>query len=516
MCSENKELIKEISEKKNRMRFHLMPPMGWMNDPNGLCWYEGYYHVFFQYSPDAVMGGLKLWGHYRSSDLIHWEYLGIAVCPNPKPEEADLCEKSDGEVEERNIPGECTTMDEDGAFSGCAFTEDGELEIFYTGNIEPAGDYDYTYNGREANIIYIKSSDGTNFSEKKVVLGTKDYPEFCTRHVRDPKVWKEGDTYYMVLGTRIGQAGNTDFATGETKDYGAVLIYSSKDKLNWSFEKSITSPKKFGYMWECPDYFSIDGVNVLACCPQGIGKEVYRYQNGDLAGYFIGHEFLEWDYGFDFYAPQTFMDNKGRRILIGWVGLPCPEYTNKDTIAEGWQHCLTMPRVVTVKCEGSAGEQAAENSNSVENEVAGRVVLLQNPVEELEQLRTEKLTGETVENNFPVKINAKAFDAVLSFHDGREEKKISLGGTSGIDLEIRHKDGITELAFCSDAGEGRSLRRAVTGELRNIRILKDVSIVECYVNDGEYVFTTRFYPEDVNYTELNVVGKMDRFDVWKM
>lgn len=545
---DNKEEIAAVSRQKNRALFHLMPPMGWMNDPNGLCFYKGFYHVFFQYSPDNTEYGLKCWGHYRSRDLLRWEYLGIPIKPD-------------------------CPADRNGAFSGCAFTDDGLLEIFYTGNMELEGDYDYTYSGREANIIYIKSEDGVNFSEKQVLLGNKDYPKGYTCHIRDPKVWKQGDGYYMVLGARKG-------APGETEDFGTVLLYHSPDKLHWKFEKEITCEERFGYMWECPDYFTLDGVHVLAACPQGIEKETYRFSNMNLAGYFITEDitekqadctgkaehligtgaaqnteragvkekaetknikqnFIEWDRGFDFYAPQTFEDENGRRILIGWAGVFSQDYTNQTTIAEGWQHCLTVPRVLTVRRSPAAEtpgnaqtggadtdkmQKRARTSGADADEMqkrartggadadklrsGGKITLLQNPVEELKQLRTDSVPCDV----FPVQVESAALDAVFTFADGTEEKKISLGG----DLEVRYKDGVTELAFCGDAGEGRDFRRVITGELRSLRILKDKSVVECYGNDGEFVFTTKFYPKAVDSTSLNVVGRLEHSEIWKL
>ena len=118
-----------------RLYFHLMPPAGWLNDPNGLCQYQGNYHVFFQYAPESSLGGRKFWGHYVSPDLIRWKFLGTALCPDTK-------------------------WDRDGVYSGSAFTEDGFLELFYTGNVKEKGDFDYISAGRGANVLYTKSSSG--------------------------------------------------------------------------------------------------------------------------------------------------------------------------------------------------------------------------------------------------------------------------------------------------------------------------------------------------------------------
>ncbi|MDD2970907.1 MAG: glycoside hydrolase family 32 protein [Lachnospiraceae bacterium] len=461
-------------ESKYRLYFHLMPPMGWLNDPNGLCYYKEYYHVFFQYSPeDPRGGGQKCWGHYRSKDLVQWEYLGITFIPD-RPE------------------------DKDGVYSGSAFVEDGALEVFYTGNVKEPGEHDYIYTGRGANVIYARSEDGTHFSEKEILLTNEDYPGEYTCHIRDPKVWRDGEYYYMVLGGRKGQPG-------DSRDTGAVLLYQSRDKRNWSFMQDIEATDDLGYMWECPDYFQMGGVKILSICPQGRTVEADRFQNGDSSGYLFlpkgwqsevaESEFREWDKGFDFYAPQTFLDQHNRRILIGWVGLPDPKYTNESSIQEGWQHCLTVPRELTL------GE-------SIRADHSSKMVILQNPVKEI-----EKLHGALVcIDQYPATIPTGIFDGIFSFADGSEEKQITINE----ELIMEYGDGQVTLRFANLSGEGRGERIAQMGGLRNLRILKDISVVEYFLNDGEVVFTTRYYPEDTQQTTVSVQGQLLTSKIWEM
>ena len=272
---------------KQRLTHHLMPPTGWLNDPNGLCYFKGRYHVFSQYSPFEVEGGLKLWGHYSSEDLVSWRYEGVPLYPD-------------------------SSYDCHGVYSGSAIVEDEKLHLFFTGNVKMDGDYDHINNGREASTLHVESEDGIHFGVKEVAVDYQDYPETYTRHVRDPKVWKDDDAYFMALGGR------------KKNDQGAVLIYRSENLKNWTYEREITTEEPFGYMWECPDMFKIEGQQVLSVSPQGLKHEEYRFQNVYQSGYFLlkdgkmdVKEFQEWDMGFDFYAPQTFEDAKGRRILIG-------------------------------------------------------------------------------------------------------------------------------------------------------------------------------------------------------
>lgn len=476
-----KRLVKEINDKmtkrKYRLKFHLMPPTGWMNDPNGLCFYKGLYQVFFQYAPSGPCNYERYWGHYTSPDMLRWKYEGIAV-------------KSDCD------------WDRNGAFSGCAFTDDGLLEIFYTGNVEEEGDYDYINEGRGANVIYLQSIDGLHFSEKKLLLSNADYPKDYTCHVRDPKVWKEKDIYHMVLGGR------------KKDDTGAILHYVSKDKINWKLKEEIISADDFGFMWECPDLFELDGQQVLICCPQGVIREEYRYQNPHQAGYWIlpmsQEGFTELDKGFDFYAPQTFLAPDGRRILYGWGGVSemDKEYRNDPIIEEGWQHSLTVPRELKL--------------------VNG--VIRQYPIKELEALRydmKELQDGVTdVEaDTFDLEITYEEADCAAApvlaegklrekqEHPGRqsETKEIQLSD----DLLLSWGKGIFTLRFLNDSGCGRKERKAKIRELRSIRLLKDVSMLEIYINDGEYVFTTRYFPEDTMRTILSIKG-CGNARLWKM
>ena len=426
---------------KQRLTHHLMPPTGWLNDPNGLCYFKGRYHVFFQYSPFDVEGGLKLWGHYSSEDLVSWRYEGVPLYPD-------------------------SSYDCHGVYSGSAIVEDEKLHLFFTGNVKMDGDYDHINNGREASTLHVESEDGIHFGVKEVAVDYQDYPETYTRHVRDPKVWKDDDAYFMALGGR------------KKNDQGAVLIYRSENLKNWTYEREITTEEPFGYMWECPDMFKIEGQQVLSVSTQGLKREKYRFQNVYQSGYFMvdGNilddyklsEYMLWDYGFDFYAPQSFETEDGRRVHISWMGMPdCKEYTNL-TIAEGWQHCFTFPREVFVE--------------------DGKVC--QRPVRELQKRKTfvDKSTGMLKKDGY------KVYDVNISGIQNNEFRTV-------IDEELilEYKNGRFEMHFTSQdknsVSAGRGIRYVDVDKISNVEILVDKSSVEVFVNNGEYVFTTRFYPQ---------------------
>ncbi|MDO4294111.1 MAG: glycoside hydrolase family 32 protein [Eubacteriales bacterium] len=467
ILQEEREKAEVVAQDPWRLRFHLMPPVGWLNDPNGLCQADGLYHVFFQYSPFDAEGKDKFWGHYTSENLRDWTYRGVPLVTDE-------------------------AFDRNGVYSGCAYAADGKLYLYYTGNVKEPGDHDYILEGRGANVILVEADrKGESFGDKQLLLTNADYPAEYTCHVRDPKVFSADGAYWMVLGGR------------KRDGRGAVLLYRSGDLKNWTYAKQLQTEADFGYMWECPDLFCLDGAWFLSLSPQGLPRGEYEFQNvyasgffrvdGDFCGDCRLEEFAEWDKGFDFYAPQTFEDEKGRRILIGWAGLPDigPEYDN-PTVARGWQHALTVPRVVTRK--------------------EGR--LRQYPVPELSLLRREELFLEPGrEERLPA-----AFDLELELSGGSGELSVT------IEKELRFcfDDQKAELSFAggrpghfAGIGRGRSLRRARLNRLESVRILADTSLVEIYVNGGELVFTTRYYPEGDGRSVL-VEGAVDRIGCWRM
>lgn len=424
-AAEAEKRREEVAAGKYRCRYHLMPPVGWMNDPNGLSKIRGRYHVFFQYAPESADGrGMHGWGLYTSPDLLVWTYEGMKIYPD-------------------------APFDEDGAYSGSVVPEGKGFRLYYTGNVKHKDKaYDYISDGRESNTVLIRSEDGIALGKKQVLLRTEDYPAEFTRHIRDPKVNRTEKRYEMFLGGRL------------KGDKGAVLRYQSADGENFSLEEILTTKKPFGYMWECPDFFRLDGREYLCVSPQGMPHERYRYQNRYASGYFEGavseDNFREWDFGFDFYAPQTFWDGT-RRILYGWIGMPDAPYDNLPTVAEGWQGALTMPRVLT----------------------AGKRGLLQNPAPELESLRGRELSAEEESDSFELLLRSIA-----------PGTRVELCGA----LSLSFGESEVVLRFFSPAGRGREVRRAATAA-KCARIFLDVSVCEIYLNDGEAVLTTRLYPE---------------------
>lgn len=456
-----------------RLNWHVMPLVGWLNDPNGLCWLNGAYHLFFQYSPAQAQGGLKYWGHYTGKDLIHWDYQGIALYPD--------------------MPFDCH-----GVYSGSALVEDNRAYLYYTGNVKLSGDYDYIYDGREGNTVLAVMEPDGKIGEKHLLLKNSDYPRHLSCHVRDPKVWKTGDVYYMVLGART------------KSDQGCVLLYSSLDRLNWFLKNILESDNQLGYMWECPDLYVLGGQTILSFSPQGVEQSGWDFANvyqsgyclmkGDFTGAYSLGPFKEYDRGFDFYAPQTFEDRDGRRILIGWMGMPDCDYIN-PTVSRGWQHCMTMPRVLTFK----------------DNQI------YQQPVKEMAQLRREKscfdYLGDTV-YTYNAKNGCELQLHIMNLPDHPGSRNFRLIIDRGLELAYDHNKHLFTMTFTDDEtgralGSGRTVRGVELECLERVQIFLDTSAIEVFLNGGREVFSSRLYSEDGTHKIDFMEGCMQAV-AWKL
>ena len=463
---ENKELRELAAKDKDRLNYHIMPTSGWVNDPNGLCQFKGVYHIYYQYSPFDVNGKLKLWGHITTEDFIKYQEHEPVLYPDFR-------------------------YDQNGVYSGSAVVRNGKINYFYTGNVKHLdGDYDYIMTGREQNLIACSSEDGFNFSEKELIMTNTDFPSNLSLHVRDPKVYHKNGIDYMAIGAR------------DDNGTGCILVLKGKDLKDWECHTVIYSDEKFGYMWECPDLFDLNGETVLVTCPQGVPEEGYIYKNVHQNGYFLVNgdleskdvnlsEFRLLDYGFDFYAPQSFEDESGRRILVGWMGIPDADYTNRTT-ENGWQHALTMPRELILK-DG---------------------IIYQRPVEEIKALRGNMRTFAADEFK-DLEVENLSFELCAEFEKCNGFK---LNLRNDISLSFDKSKGLIELNM-GESGCGRDARYAYCDEIRNIDVYSDTSAFEIFINDGEIVFTTRAYTDGtqkIGFEKIDGLSKVCMYDMKKI
>ncbi len=418
-----------------RLNYHLMPPSGWLNDPNGLVEFQGRTHIYYQYSPFTTGWGMKLWGHYSTDDYVTFKSYDPFLYPD---------------IEE----------DRSGVYSGCAIVHNSKIYYFYTGNVKLIDkDYNYDYEGRHQNTICVVSEDGVNYQSKIVVLTPKDYPDFVGVHVRDPKVFKQNDIFYMVLGAR------------NKNDLGCALIYRSYDLLSWEYH-FVIEDKAYGYMWECPDIVCIDNHYFLVFSPQGLQQKGFDYANVYQTGYckleidfenkkYQLGKFYEMDRGFDFYATQTYRNSDNEVIAISWMGLPDTEYNNCLNEKFNWQHALTMPRVLSAN-----GDR-----------------IIQKPIDAFQKLR----------KNDGVEILSDTFTVEDSY-----ELEIDISNDFEINIEdaiLKFKNNVLTLDV-TRVGSGRTTRSVACDTVTKLQIFKDTSSIEIFVNEGEEVFTTRFFPNN--------------------
>ena len=214
--------------------FHLTPRVGWMNDPNGFSYYNGAYHMFYQYYPYRPFWGPMHWGHAVSKDLLHWNYLPAALAPDEPYENGGGC------------------------FSGSAIDlADGRQLLVYTGVLsekQPDG----TMHDVQQQCVAV--GDGVNYEkcENNPVMTAKQLPSDSNRFdFRDPKVWKAADGSYRCVMVNCDNKGD-----------GRAVLFESKDGFSWNFKSILAQNNgKFGKMWECPDLFELDGKAVLIVSP---------------------------------------------------------------------------------------------------------------------------------------------------------------------------------------------------------------------------------------------------------
>ncbi|MBR2564565.1 MAG: sucrose-6-phosphate hydrolase [Paenibacillus sp.] len=434
-----------------RQHYHIQPVTGLLNDPNGFSFYQGYYHLFYQWFPLGTEHGMKYWYHTRSSDLVHWENVGIGIEPG-------------------------SPYDSHGAYSGSAIEKDGVLNLLYTGNTRDENWIRHPYQ-------CLAMMDENNVVTKYEQPVVSNVPSGYTEHFRDPKVWQQDNEYYFVIGAQ------------RTDETGCAVLYRSADLKQWEFLGEIgTALSSFGYMWECPDYLELDGKGVLIFSPQGLQAEEDRYENIYQSGYLIGERldlesrafehgpFHELDRGFDFYAPQTMESPDGRRIMVAWMGLPEQTYPTDNS---GWAHCITIPRQLSIQ-----GDK-----------------LIQQPVQEMVKLRKQDLHAEargTLNNEsrafegfngiayeLECEISASDADIVgIEFRASDVEKTVIQYDRLQRKLVLDRSHSGAELSQVN----GTTRKCTLESDVIKLRMFVDSSSVEIFINDGQEVFTSRIFP----------------------
>ncbi|NDJ75207.1 MAG: glycoside hydrolase family 32 protein [Chloroflexi bacterium] len=436
---------------QHRPQYHCLPPQNWMNDPNGLIQWQGRYHLFYQHNPTGPLWGNIHWGHAISEDLVHWQHLPLALTPSP-----------DG-------------PDKDGCWSGCAVDHDGVPTLLYTG-VWP-----------EVQCLATSIDDDLRTWQRhpqNPVIAAPP-PDLDVTGFRDPYVWREGETWYMVLASGIKDVG------------GAILLYQSPDLVDWTYVGPLFVGKvaETGTTWECPVFYQAGDKWVLlfGVIPDG----TTRYFVGSFAdGVFTPEKRGLLDLGLTFYAPQAFLDDQGRRVLFGWL----LEGRTDDAIrADGWAGAQSLPRVLTLGADGD---------------------LCVAPAPEVEKLRgrhhTEVVPGDCLEirATFAVSATEPVGLRVRCSPDGEEETCITYDPQTRALLINRDQSSLSTDVKREPHGGPIAL---APGEALELRVWVDRSVIEVFANE-RMALTSRVYPTRADSLGVGIIGQahLQSLDVWEI
>ncbi|WP_240468700.1 glycoside hydrolase family 32 protein [Gracilibacillus sp. YIM 98692] len=449
---------------EHRPSFHFTPQKNWMNDPNGLVYYKGEYHLFYQYHPFGMQWGPMHWGHAVSNDLLHWKHLPIAL----EPDELGMIFSGSVMVDKKDTTG--------------FFGGDEGLVAFFTHHSKDEV--------QSQSMAYSKDNGRTwtKYEGNPIISnpGIKDF--------RDPKVvWHEGsDKWVMVL------------AVGDR-----VQFYGSQNLIDWDLLSEFGQGEgAHGGVWECPDLFplNVNGDTSRTKWVLQVDLQEKAYAGGSGAQYLIGNfdgkkfindqspDHVNWvDYGKDFYAAQSFSDipsEDGRRIWLAWMSNW--QYAN-DVPTNPWRSAMTIPREVRL----------------VEDE-KGDLKLIQQPVRELDEIKMhqknlcnvnvspednpiESLQYDTCEIITQMKsIDAKEFGFKIK-QGVDEETMIGYYAQEEVIFFNRTKSG-SKVDFHEQFPTKQQVHLPLKDQTLQLRILVDRSSVEVFVNDGEVVLTNLILP----------------------
>ncbi|WP_314885615.1 glycoside hydrolase family 32 protein [Aggregatibacter segnis] len=436
------EIAQTVQKDTNfRPHFHIAPPTGLMNDPNGLIFDGEKYHLFYQWFPFDALHGMKHWKHLITKDFQHYQSAD------------DL------------IP--CELFESHGCYSGGALKIDDKLAMFYTGNTRrPSDNQRVPYQN-----LAIFDLNGKLLSKRPLI---ENAPEGYTEHVRDPKPY-------------FAENGKIHFICGAQRENltGTAIIFEMdnlEDTPRLLGELSLPAfDNNKVFMWECPDLLKLGDKDVFIWSPQGKDRETHQFQNNYHATYAVGkltdltfeaEHIAELDQGFDFYAPQTFagLSKTENAILFGWIGLPDLTY---PTDKFKWHSALTLPR--ELRLEGNKIYQRPI-AKMYENLTALSTFQLDSKAE-ITDLDRAYIKFES---------NNQAFD--LTFFQNEQGQSLRLSYENG--LVCLERSQSEQTALMEKFG---SKRFCEIEKLQTVEIFFDRSIVEIFLNHGEKAMTSRFF-----------------------
>lgn len=468
--------IKENKDKVNqtyRPKFHMVENIGWMNDPNGLIYKDGVYHLYYQANPFDMQPGKMLWGHFVSKDLIEFEDLGIALAPEGKGENA---------------------------FSGGAIAENDLIHIFYTLHTSKKEENVVYIDGKDKSLLvehslneevnelhkslprvkedasmkseevyHSYSKDGNLFLKGEKVFDNETLPKNLSRiDFRDPCPTKINGYYYIFLGAR-----------DEELDQGLIVVLKGKTLDHFEYDFQIGPFEQLGFMGECPSLAKVGTKDVLVASGCSVKRVANDFRNMNSSVFIVGNidfenksmkvDYIrEIDKGDSFYAPQ-FISNSKEPIMVGWHEMWEKHYLTKK-LNHGWVGSFTLPRVL----KEVNGEIYQEFVPSLYNHL------------------------KDYEGNKLPKCSLLTFDIAVN-------SKVIIKGDNGIAII-----GNNDLGIYLDNASSNSLYRCVrhTNGLytkAHLEVLLDVSSLEILIENGKESITSRIYLDG----ELEVFTEKD-------
>lgn len=430
---------KESIDTTFKPRFHMTPQVGWMNDPNGFVYFRGEYHLFYQFNPYESVWGPMHWGHAKSKDLVNWEHLPVALVPDQD-------------------------YDKDGCFSGSAIVKDDTLWLMYTGHIV----------NEDGSVTQVQnmafSTDGLHFEKiaQNPVATEELLPEeVIANDFRDPKIFEKDGRYYSVVATK------------HKDGVGCIVLLGSDDLLDWQFESIFLKGQAHqGHVWECPDYFEVDGQEYLIVSPMRYQKEANDFVNINSNIFVTGHvdwdkkvfvadSFKEIDHGHDFYAAQTTEGPEGERVMIAWMHTWGRPLVTND-LGHKWYGQMTLPRLLKQGENGLKQVLPAGILNSFDDIEIGQVI--QGPSKFSLKL----------DDSLDLKLGTD--QDYLQFGYDRAQQEVYIDRSS---LKIQQ----------AGEEEWSTVRRAVTVQATVLEVLVDTNCLEIFINDGQEALTSTFYVE---------------------
>lgn len=432
-----------------RNQYHLAPLQGWMNDPNGFCYFHGYYHLFYQFNPFSEEWDNMYWGHAVSQDLIHWVHL--PVCMEPQQEISSHPELAGG------------------AFSGTALIdEEQKLRIFFTRHIgkrkEPENMLEYQ--------VMTESRDGLHWErESRIIDGPKDEE---IKDFRDPKVFLENGEYKMLLGTT-------------TREHPAISLYKSYNLAQWKYCGEVFEEQQEEcFPLECPDLFELDNQWVMTA---GYAGHVDRHGRKNGTYYLIGEWYQDqfhvetkglYDFGADFYAVQS-IDTEIGRVAIGWISDVAKEHVKSENGACG---SMSIPRVLHIK-----------DGKLYQNPIQGIYQLIRYPIYEgcEEDVEIAGIEG----NTYYVKMELeKVADFRMTLYRWKDRK-----------LYLEQKDGQCRFRTVGEGAKNILYPADIDG-VTSVEVFVDRNVCEVFLNEGQAAGAKKFYQQsETGNFELHVQEK---------